>query len=495
LRLGAVDDPAEREADRIADAVMAGGRAPAATPGDGAVRRTCAACDDEAQTVRRQPTAPAPAAGAAPPAVAAAVRGGGAPLPAGERAFFEPRLGLDLSGVRVHTGGAAAHSAAAIDALAYTVGSDVVFAAGRFAPSTPSGRRLLAHELAHVAQGDGGTIRRSITIADPTGAAVNQPGGAPAATKAQQVEGWIDTLCPAGNWTVDAASGVVSSPDRDTFCAPKRVPGRPHHTRSATPTSCRCICDLTAAAAPTIRLHNADSFTDAAGNVQDVNAAGEGVTAPIGAAPFSDFDVGISGKEHVGITGVGDTSPLAGAGRNQTLRDPPEIILGHEMCGHARLFNTESAQGHRVTPEGDREAVDIENRIRREHSTVRDSLGIRAGEIPTAGGTAFGGEFVAGAGETTATLARRINIAEADIPTHVFRNDAAGTALAVGDAIAAGERLRIARIGWHQVIKDETMTRIAVIWGVPLRALIRANPQIRNPDLIFPGQRLLVPVP
>src|SRR5579871_276635 len=80
-----------------------------------------------------------------------AVSGGGRALPDGERAFFERRLGRDLSSVRVHDDAAAADSAQAMGARAYTVGSDVVLGAGARLDGA-GGRDLLAHELAHVAQ-------------------------------------------------------------------------------------------------------------------------------------------------------------------------------------------------------------------------------------------------------------------------------------------------------------------------------------------------------
>lgn len=62
------------------------------------------------------------------------------------------RIGYDFSRVRIHTGEKASASARAVNALAYTVGNDIVFDTGRFAPATTEGRRLLAHELAHVVQ-------------------------------------------------------------------------------------------------------------------------------------------------------------------------------------------------------------------------------------------------------------------------------------------------------------------------------------------------------
>jgi peptidoglycan hydrolase-like protein with peptidoglycan-binding domain len=81
-----------------------------------------------------------------------ALRSPGQPLDAATRAFMEPRFGHDFSGVRVHTDNRAAESAQAVNALAYTAGNNVVFGAGQFAPQTHSGKRLMAHELAHVVQ-------------------------------------------------------------------------------------------------------------------------------------------------------------------------------------------------------------------------------------------------------------------------------------------------------------------------------------------------------
>ncbi|MEU1598359.1 DUF4157 domain-containing protein [Streptomyces sp. NPDC005708] len=76
--------------------------------------------------------------------------GRGQPLDVETRNRMEPLFGRDFSGVRVHT--AAPTPLAAADAPAYTIGRDIYFTAGRYAPRTPEGGRLLAHELAHVAQ-------------------------------------------------------------------------------------------------------------------------------------------------------------------------------------------------------------------------------------------------------------------------------------------------------------------------------------------------------
>jgi hypothetical protein len=73
-------------------------------------------------------------------------------LPSSVRTHMEPRFGASFSHVRVHTGHDAARSAAALNARAYTFGRDVVFGAGQYSPQTAAGRRLIAHELAHVVQ-------------------------------------------------------------------------------------------------------------------------------------------------------------------------------------------------------------------------------------------------------------------------------------------------------------------------------------------------------
>ena len=91
-------------------------------------------------------------------------RGSGQPLPESVRAFFEPRFGYDFGGVRVHTDGQAVDSARSVKARAYTLGQDIVFGSGQYAPETPAGKQLLAHELTHVVQqssSNGNNVGRS----------------------------------------------------------------------------------------------------------------------------------------------------------------------------------------------------------------------------------------------------------------------------------------------------------------------------------------------
>ena len=99
--------------------------------------------------------------------------GGGSPLDKETRGFMESRLGADLSDVRIHTDGKASESAKAVQAYAYTVGSDVVFQSGKYDPGSDSGKRMLAHELTHVVQQrsgpvDGTPAAGGIKISDPS---------------------------------------------------------------------------------------------------------------------------------------------------------------------------------------------------------------------------------------------------------------------------------------------------------------------------------------
>jgi len=84
--------------------------------------------------------------------------GGGTPLDSDTRGFMESRLGTDFGDVRVHTDATASESARSVQAHAYTVGNDVVFQSGKYAPENDSGKRMLAHELTHVVQQRSGPV-------------------------------------------------------------------------------------------------------------------------------------------------------------------------------------------------------------------------------------------------------------------------------------------------------------------------------------------------
>ena len=149
LRVSAPADPYEQEADEVADQVM---RMP-----NPALQRQVKNSVDESDFSSKEVEQPPiqSFANSAPGIVASEFTnslGSGVPLDTASRSYFEPRFAHDFSGVRVHTDDQASERARAIQARAYTLGRDIVFAAGEYAPSTFEGKRVLAHELAHVVQ-------------------------------------------------------------------------------------------------------------------------------------------------------------------------------------------------------------------------------------------------------------------------------------------------------------------------------------------------------
>src|SRR3546814_3433885 len=89
------------------------------------------------------------------------MQSGGEPLPRTVRASMEPAFGQDFGHVRIHRDAAAAGTADAIGARAYTLGNHIAFNRGTFAPGTAEGDHLIAHELAHVEE-ETGMVRRSV---------------------------------------------------------------------------------------------------------------------------------------------------------------------------------------------------------------------------------------------------------------------------------------------------------------------------------------------
>jgi len=155
LRIGAADSACEQEADRVSDQVMA-----MTTPlhiGNAPLR---------IQRLAGQATGQPD--NTAPSNIEGVLAAAGAPLKPALRKDMGQRFGHDFSQVRIHTGSKAEQSARDINANAYTVGNNIVFAAGQFSPGTNSGKRLLAHELTHVVQQGENIIRRDMPK-DPFG--------------------------------------------------------------------------------------------------------------------------------------------------------------------------------------------------------------------------------------------------------------------------------------------------------------------------------------
>jgi Domain of unknown function (DUF4157) len=214
------DDPHELEADRVADAVM---RSPSHSCNGCSAEAPCTACAEQHE-VHRVASGPGPAIAAASPVPS----GGGQPIDHRTRAQLEPRFGADLGAVRIHTDATAAHAADALAANAFTVGSDISFAVGRYAPDTASGRRLLAHELAHTLQQRSGTLpARGAVVSQPQPMLQRDTGidAPPAPTAAPAIEpanrnkriatwtGWIDTSVmtrmAVGEVPIERRTGLV----------------------------------------------------------------------------------------------------------------------------------------------------------------------------------------------------------------------------------------------------------------------------------------------
>ena len=163
LRINDVNDPAEREADGVAASVMAApeDEAPSHAAAVSPEQRKCAACEEEHEKLRvQEKESSAARQNVAPPIVQQVLSSPGQPLDRETRTFMENRLGRDFGGVRIHSDAKAAESAHAVNALAYTVGQDIVFGSGQFMPHTLGGKRLVVHELAHVMQCAAGGVSR-----------------------------------------------------------------------------------------------------------------------------------------------------------------------------------------------------------------------------------------------------------------------------------------------------------------------------------------------
>jgi len=179
------------------------------TPGGG----QCAACADKhSQTLQRSATRDAE--GHSTALVNQTLRSAGQPLESGVQAFMESRFEHDFSHVRAHTDTRAAESARAVNALAYTVGQDVVFAGGQYAPRTTAGRHLLAHELSHVIQQSGG----GKAVAPQTKLAISAPTDA-AELAADRI---ADAVMSGAALSEESSAGLSVAPTLQRTCADGR---------------------------------------------------------------------------------------------------------------------------------------------------------------------------------------------------------------------------------------------------------------------------------
>jgi hypothetical protein len=143
LRVGAVDDAYEREADRKAEEVLSSGEMESKTGGDLLQLKTAGTPgsgvgSDFEKRLRDESQ-------------------GGSRLPAGLRSQMQAKFNTDFGSVRIHQGSGAEKLNEAVSAKAFTHGNHIFFNAGQYQPNTSEGKRLIAHELTHVVQQNGTT--------------------------------------------------------------------------------------------------------------------------------------------------------------------------------------------------------------------------------------------------------------------------------------------------------------------------------------------------
>ncbi|MGO4700718.1 eCIS core domain-containing protein [Dyella sp. 2RAB6] len=383
------------------------------TPGGG----QCSECASKKASLQRRAQHEV-AHGIAPDSVHAELNRGGQALDHATRSFMEPRFGHDFSHVRVHASPQAAETAADVGASAYTVGSHIVFGRGSYAPSTHTGRQLLAHELAHVVQQGGaqslqrfgGEAGDTPTLATGNGLHIGSaddplegeadamasrvmssvgPGGGlaaapiiaarapilrrrlvvnpgdsipvapgtmgPAQPLTNAVQNLMQEVCPDGQFVVNPTSGVASA-GAANFCATP-APAAPTKSpaNSSTPTGCRCLCDV---------INNTQTttigFRAGAPGTRDTFDSSGRILGESGrrASPPVDVDPRFQGQYRI---------------NGRWVDIPFHLIFAHEVCGHALplMQGTHVTRGPTPaggTPPDEQHAVDVERDIAAEHS-------------------------------------------------------------------------------------------------------------------------------
>ena len=223
-------------------------------------------------------------------------------LPLSVQREFGPRLGHDLSGVRVHHDDAADRAATSVGARAFTLGRDLVFARGEWAPDTGEGRRLLAHELVHWVQqgGHAGTIQRNLKV--------DAKASDDKTTAIPQMTPLLQKICP--DFDVDTKSGLVTAKS-GTDCAKGKFGSVASGKQKL---GCCCLCTL--ARAPddwriVVTITDAPTTDDTTRTVKMIPTSGASV-------PDLRYWTG---------------------GKTETMQPLPATEgLGHELCGHAALM-------------------------------------------------------------------------------------------------------------------------------------------------------------
>jgi hypothetical protein len=421
LTIGQADDQYEREADQVVDQVMRAsapqsrGCGLSITPVTGhQAQRKCSECEEEeGDTLLRKESNGVEAPATAPPIVHETLSSPGQPLDAVTRAYFEPRFRRSFANVRLHTSEEANAATREVSASAFTVGDQIAFDAGQYAPHTETGRRLLAHELTHVVQQSGTAISRSthsvssyndstgrgsyeVTDRNPGRIATQKPrpglqrkmkvdnAGAniPAPTRqslvqtnAQTVQDYLRNICRPSNAVVDPSTGDVTIDQG--FCTRPRQWTQPiwglsfplpftdpsPAEKSGTPKSCSCLCDISSSENLwTIEVSDDIETPETDPDNEDAGMSGGGTGGRITVPSPNSTKVWGAATETGGLVDF----------------DAWELLI-HELCGHARLHdqgnhaqdnpeNRAGKFGGEVKEVGHQIVVDMENEVRGEHN-------------------------------------------------------------------------------------------------------------------------------
>jgi hypothetical protein len=308
------------------------------------------------------------------------------------RAEIEPQFGHDFSQVRIHTNPKAAESAQAVQAQAYTVGHHLVFASGQYQPNTQTGKHLLAHELSHVVQQSAvphppasqalvvespntpqeheaeraahsiafrerlhpssatrPMLVRKLMVDQPGNNIPNPQGNGLVQTHAEAIEQYLRTLSAAGHPTVNRTTGQVTM-DRE-FCQKRGLGGRFGRGLKAGFMKGGRIgayflgvgaipgAILGALIGGIAGMFGADSQAEEAGTKTSSTCLCDFVTSDL----VTKIEINDQVTPAGGATLVRIPSPNSpkqwGAATmgGQLQNEPPWLILGHELCGHAWL--------------------------------------------------------------------------------------------------------------------------------------------------------------
>lgn len=313
----------------------------------------------------------------------------------------------------------------------------------------------------------------------------------------------FNQLCRDFSWQLD---GDTVKPSDADACDATAV------QQGTTPTACECACHFTEAAGPHARIEINQTDDD---------------TVKTGTNPDS-FRIRLTGQAATTIRGIRGSAPSTGSPL-RNVPDPAWLILGHELCGHAKttypLSQTSPATlFHQMSQDWSQTAVDIENRIRQEHSAAHGAnLGIRIGEFEDIDGNIHAGSLVRlPRAMSLASLMQELDVpvrytflrcirrdyfypcttipsAEADmrqvrIVNRVTITQNGNQAVpfdCVNNSFPQGTHFNIEGVFWHRSVSGESKRDIASQWGVTVRAVNRANAVFGNGvDSIAAGQAL-----